>query len=99
MNPDGLCMGILLNEDTMEISTLDRGHTQRITLPATEQGLTALKARLRTLGRPIRLAICGSTALALALSLSQMPLQDVYIVSPSVASQSVALAHYAGRAI
>ena len=99
MNADGLCMGILLNADTMQISTLDGGHTQLITLPATEQGLRTLKARLRTLGRPIRLAICGSAALSLALALSQMPLRDVYIVSSSVADQPVALAQYAGRAV
>lgn len=95
-------MGILLSNDTMEISTLDRGRTQLMTLPATEQGLLALKGRLRalsSLSRPVRLAICGSTALALALALSQLPLRDVYIVAPFVANQPVALAHYAGRAI
>ena len=99
MKHDSLCMGILLNQDSMQIGTLDRGQTQIITLPASAQGLIALKARLRSLNRPIRLAICGRTALSLALALSQLPLGDVYIVAPSVANQPVALAHYAGRAI
>ena len=99
MNHDSLCMGILLNQGNMQIVTLDRGRTQLITLPASAQGLMALKARLRSLKRPIRLAICGSTALSLALALSQLPLGDVYIVAPSVADQPVALAQYAGRAI
>lgn len=92
-------MGILLKGNTMEIGTLDHGRAQIITLPASEQGLRALKARLCALGRPIRLVICGSAALAVALALSQTPVQDVYIVSPSFADQSVALAQYAGRAI
>lgn len=99
MKQDSLCMGILLNLDSMQISTLDRGQTQVITLPASPQGLMTLKARLRSLNRPIRLAICGSAALSIALALSQLPLREVYIVSPSIADQSFGLAQYASRAI
>jgi hypothetical protein len=83
----------------MEISTLDKGRVQLLTLPASAQGVATLKARLRALSQPIRLAISGSAALGLALALSQMPLSDVYIVAASVADQPVALARYAGRAI
>lgn len=99
MNGNGLCMGILLKGDTMEIGTLDHGRIQMITLPSSPQGHTILKARLRALGRPVRLAICGSAAVSLALALSTLPVGDVFIVTPAVADQSITLAHYAGRAI
>ena len=99
MSRDDLCMGIFLTQDAMEISTLDKGRMQLLTLPASAQGVATLKARLSALSRPIRLAISGSAALGLALALSQMPLSDVYIVTASVADQPLALARYAGRAL
>lgn len=106
MNSDGLCMGIALQADAMEIVTLNRGRMVSQTLPASSQGVALLKAQLGKLRRPVRLAISGTlagmTALSLALAISHVVTGEVFILSdlaPTTVTAPQELARYAGRAI
>ena len=98
MNSD-LCIGIASHRDVLELAALE--HTKRIVtcrFPATPLGVGAIKVFLAGYGKPMRLAVAGTTALALAFALGNATRLEVFIVSSAVTDQAVPLAHYAARA-
>jgi len=95
-----LYFGVSSNNDTLEIATLEPGRAAvAIEFPANAMGVEAIKLFLADCAVPVRLAVAGAAALSLALALGDAPRREVFIVSSSVTSQPVALAHYARRAI
>jgi hypothetical protein len=95
-----LYVGISSQSDTLEIAALESGQAAvAIQFPANDMGVEAIKLFLADYAVPVRLAVAGVAALSLALALGNAPRREVVIVSPSVAGQSVALAHYAKRSV
>jgi hypothetical protein len=99
MNSD-LCIGICSRNENLEIAAMEAGRLGAIlNFPATEMGLEAIKAFLAGYENPVRLAVSGVAALSVAISLGAGPRSQVFIVSPSIADHSTALAQYAERSI
>ena len=99
MNPDDLCIGIAIHNDTLEIAALNDGKLQSMNLPTSASGMNVLKGFLCRSRQPVRVAVAGTAALGLVLALTQTPVQEVFIVAANVANHPIALAHYAERAL
>jgi len=92
-----VCVGIAARENTFEVVVLEPGQPAlALQVPASESGLRTIQSHLDS-PRAVRLAVAGMAAIALALALGQGPRREVFIVSSAVASQALALAHYAHR--
>lgn len=99
MNTD-LCIGISSKDSVLEIAALKSGQPGlAMIFPATGMGLEAIKIFLAGYGNPVRLAVTGVAALTVALTLGDITRYEVFIVSPTIASQPVALAQYAQHAV
>lgn len=97
MNSD-LCIGIASTKDSLEIAALEPGKAAVvIKFPATGMGEAGIRQFLSDHESPVRLAVAGVAAISLALSLGNSCGGETFIVSPSIADQAVALAHYAQR--
>ncbi|MGB0129208.1 MAG: hypothetical protein WBP72_16325 [Rhodocyclaceae bacterium] len=96
-----LCVGIYSQGKALEVAAIASGRPSvTASFPATGMGIEAIRVfLLSSQGNSVRLAVAGAAALSVALALGSESDGDVFIVSPSVACHSVALAKYAGRAI
>ncbi len=97
MNTD-LYVGIMFTGEHLNVTTLDdHSHSRHITFPATVLGLDAIRRFLDQCGQSAHLAIAiaGSAALELVISLKSLIGAQIFIVSACVASQSRDLAMYA----
>lgn len=91
-----LCVGIASKNDRYEIVALEHGKASAVMrFPATRMGIEAIKSFLSSYGNHIRVAVAGVAAISLAMALGNAPKRETYIVSPSIADQATALAHYA----
>lgn len=91
-----LCIGISSKNDSYEIVALEHGKaTAVMKFPATRMGIEAIKSFLSSYGNHIRVAVAGVAAISLAMALGNAPKRETFIVSPSIANQATALAHYA----
>ena len=92
-----VCVGIAARAEEFDVVVLDAGRPAiSLQVPASDSGLRTILSHLDP-NRSARLAIAGAAAIALALTLGQGPRREVFIVSSAVASQALALAHYAHR--
>ena len=91
-----LCIGIASKNDSYEIVALEHGKTSAVMkFPASRMGIEAIKSFLSSYGNHIRVAVAGVAASSLAMALGNAPKRETFIVSPSIANQATALAHYA----
>ena len=91
-----LCIGIASHNDSYEIVALEHGKTSAVMkFPASRMGIEAIKGFLSNYGNHIRVAVTGVAAISVAMALGNTPRRETYIVSPSIANQAAALAHYA----
>jgi len=91
-----LCIGIASKNDSYEIVALEHGKASAVMkFPASRIGIEAIKGFLSGYGNRIRVAVAGVAAISLAMALGNTPKRETYIVSPSIANQASALAHYA----
>ena len=97
MNAD-LYVGIMFTGAHLNVTTMDnQQHATHISFPATVLGLDAIHRFLDRCGQSahMAIAIAGSAALELAISLKRLIGAHIFIVSACVASQSTDLAMYA----
>jgi len=98
MNTD-LCVGIASTIESLEIAALEAGKAAVVMkFPATNVGIEGLKKFLSSYHIPVRMAVAGVAALSLALTIGNELARETYIVSSSMPSQAVALAHFAEHA-
>lgn len=99
MNSD-LCIGIAANRGVLEFAAIEAGKKAVMArFPANGMGVEAIRMFLVDSGNHVRLAVAGSAAVALALSLGNVSGRETFIVSSAVADQAMALARYAAHAI
>jgi hypothetical protein len=95
-----LCIGIASSNDVLALAALGAGRQAVVThFPASGIGIEAIKGFLAANDEPVRLAVTGAAALAIALALGNAPGRETFIVSSAVADEAVALAHFALRAV
>lgn len=93
-----LYVGIMFTGEHLNVTTLDdNSHSRQISFPATVLGLDAIRRFLDQCGESahMAIAIAGSAALELAISLKNLIGAQIFIVSACIASQSKDLALYA----
>ena len=99
---NAISVGISVEDDRYCLAMCESGNAiRRREFAVDASGQSSLENFLAGLKSPARIAVGASTAaaVAMAVALSAIPQSEIFLVSPSIAAQSVELARYAERAV
>lgn len=97
-----ISVGVSVENDRYCLALCESGSAiRRREFAVDASGQSSLKNFLVSLKSPARIAVSASTAaaVAMAVALSTIPQSEIFLVSPSIAAQSVELARYAERTV
>lgn len=97
-----ISVGVAVENDRYCLALCESGQAiRRREFAVDASGQSSLKNFLAGLKSPARIAVGASTAaaVAMAVALSAIPHSEIFLVSPSIAAQSVELARYAERTV
>lgn len=97
-----ISVGVAVENDRYCLALCESGNAiRRREFAVDARGQSSLESFLAAMKTPVRIAVSASTAaaVAMAVALSAIPHSEVFLVSPSIAAQSVELARYAERTV
>lgn len=97
-----ISIGVAVENDRYCLAMCESGKAvRRREFAADARGQSSLESFIAGFKMPARIAIGATTAatIAMAVALSSIPQSEIFLVSPSIASQSVELARYAERSV
>lgn len=97
-----ISVGLAIENDRYCLSMCEKGQRiRRREFAVDAGGQASLESFVASFKVPARIAVGASTAaaVAMAVALSAIPQCEIFLVSPSIASQSLQLARYAERSI
>jgi hypothetical protein len=94
-------VGVTVENDRYCLAMCESGKAvRRWEFAADARGQSSLESFIAGFKMPARIAIGATTAaIAMAVALSSIPQSEIFLVSPSIASQSEELARYAERSV